>query len=105
MKPELIIYECLGAACENPIFHRSDKNKFKFSFDTYGIAPPNLKKWKKTFGYGTCGGRGFTNDIKVVAEAIMELNKLDRVGQCGPYVTGFLEGYGFRIKLVKEGFR
>lgn len=105
MKPTLIIYECSGAACDNPIFRRCDEEEFKFSFDTYGMAPQNLKKWKKTFGYGACGGRGFTNDIAVVAEAIIELNKMDRVGQCEYYVSGYLEGCGFKIKLVKEGFR
>lgn len=100
---KLVVYETSGAACDLPIFHCAGRHRIKF--DSYGQCPPNISRWKNKRNYGMCGSIGETNDIKVVAEAITQMNQMQRVGLCHREVIDRLKEHGFDVEQVDGGFR
>lgn len=104
---KLVVFQCTGAACDNPIFYEGDKCKktFLFHFSSYGMVPPNYEDFDDLHNFGLCGSSGNTNDVKVVARAIEQLNQKKRVGLCEGFVIDQLLAAGFQVERVNAGFR
>lgn len=77
LKGVLCYADSSAAGASRPAFWKDDKTGV-YKFDTYGAAPFNFKKWK-THGYGSCGGRGETEDRQLLIEALKGENERGEV--------------------------
>ncbi len=66
-----------GAACNDPVFRRKDK--YRYSFDSYGRAPANAATDWRAYHVGACGSAGSTELLSVLVAAIKHENKLGHV--------------------------